>query len=147
MFEVYSGKPQYVTHGVKASQSMQRGQVVKLDSGLNKTGYIKPAVVNSAVVYGVWLGETGTSSATSGATTGVVAVIDDTTIWKVDTSSTLTMAEIGTVVSLADSLTIDEDDTANTPLFEITGYFGNLTDKKALGKFVTRLIDSSGDDS
>lgn len=130
-FSLKWGPANYVTHGWLASASIVKGGVVRFDLG---TGFIEPAVAASAVMYGVNMGATQTASATSGVTTTVILPFESGQVWEVDTTGDVVATEVGTIVSLTDAVSIDEDDTGNTPLFEIVGYTGALTDRKALVK-------------
>lgn len=140
-FEPYTGSFQYQTIGWLGSAAIVQGGVVRFDAG---TGYIEPAVAASAVIFGVNLGATQTASSTNGATTTQIVPFQSGQVWKVDTTSTLTQAEVGTIVSLTDAVSIDEDDTGNTPLFAIVGYVGALADKKALVVPRIELMTSIG---
>ncbi len=128
-FSPYQGHFLYQECGWLASASIVLGGVVRFDVG---TGYIEPAVAASAVMYGVNMGATQTASATSGVTKTLIIPFESGQIWCVDTTGDIVQTEVGTIVSLTDAVSIDEDDTGNTPLFDIIGYLGALTARKAL---------------
>lgn len=128
-FVPYQGNFRYHEVGCLGSASMVQGGLVRLDLG---TGYIEPGVAASAVQYGVCMSATQTASATNGATKVLVVPFESGQVWKVDTTGDIVLTELGTIVSVTDAVSLDEDDTANTPLFELVGYVGALTDRKVL---------------
>ena len=128
-FEPYVGDFRTQTCGWLGSASIVKGGVVRFDL---TTGYIEPAVAASAVIFGVNLGATQTASATNGATTTEIVPFQSGQVWKVDGDADIVQTEVGTIVSLADAVQIDSSDTGNTPLFEVVGYVGALTDRKVL---------------
>lgn len=128
-FEPYAGNFRYQECGWLGSAAIVKGGVVRFDLG---TGFIEPAVAASAVIFGVNLSETQTASATNGATKTQIVPFESGQVWKVDTTGDVVATEVGTIVSLTDAVSIDEDDTGNTPLFEVVGHVGALTDRKAL---------------
>lgn len=131
----------YETQGWLASAAIVQGGVVRFDLG---TGAIEPAVAASAVMYGVNLSPTQTANGTSFVTQTIILPFGDNQRWVVDTTSTIVITQIGTIASLTDAVSLDEDDTGNTPLFGITGYEGALADKKALVKPMILLITAIG---
>lgn len=140
-FELVKGPARYHTWGCLGSAAMVKGGVVRFDLG---TGYYEPAVAASAVQYGVCASPSVTASATNGATQVKVIPFQDGQVWRVDTTGDVVLTEIGTIVSLTDAVSIDEDDTGNTPLFKIIGYEGALTDRKALVTPMMPLITAIG---
>lgn len=140
-FTLKWGNSHYHTCGWLGSAAIVKGGVVRFDAG---TGFIEPAVAASAVMYGVNLGETQTASSTNGATTTQIIPFEDGQVWEVDTTDAIVATQVGTIVSLTDAVSIDEDDTGNTPLFEIVGYTGALTDKKALVKPMMKNFTAIG---
>lgn len=141
MFVPYQGNFRYHEVGCLGSASMVQGGLVRFDLG---TGYIEPAVAASAVQYGVCMSATQTASATNGATKVLVAVFEGGQVWKVDTTGDVALTQLGTTVSVTDAVSLDEDDTGNTPLFDLVGYVGALTDRKALATPNMRLITAIG---
>lgn len=140
-FTPYIGNFRYHECGWLGSSAIVLGGVVRFDLG---TGFIEPAVAASAVMYGVNLSATQTASSTNGETKTSVVPFEDGQVWVVDTTDAIVATEVGTIVSLTNAVSIDEDDTGNTPLFEIVGYLGALADKKALVRPVRRLITAIG---
>lgn len=140
-FELRQGPARYHEVGCLGSASMVKGGLVRFDLG---TGFIEPAVAASAVQYGVCVSATQTASATNGATKVSVIPFQDGQVWAVDTTGDLVATQVGTIVSVTDAVSIDEDDTGNTPLFAIVGYEGALTDRKALVMPVMGLITARG---
>jgi len=140
-FTPYVGIFRYQEHGWLGSAAIVQGGVVRFDLG---TGFIEPAVAASAVIYGVNVSATQTASATNGATKTSIVPFEDGQVWVVDTTGDVVATEVGTIVSLTDAVSIDEDDTGNTPLFEIVGYLGALTDRKALVRPKRSLMTAIG---
>lgn len=140
-FTPYVGNFRYQECGWLGSAAIVQGGVVRFDLG---TGFIEPAVAASAVIYGVNVSATQTASATNGATKTSIVPFEDGQVWVVDTTGDVVATEVGTIVSLTDAVSIDEDDTGNTPLFEIVGYLGALTDRKALVRPKRSLMTAIG---
>ena len=140
-FTPYVGNFRYHECGWLGSAAIVQGGVVRFDLG---TGFIEPAVAASAVIYGVNVSATQTASATNGATKTSIVPFGDGQVWVVDTTGDVVATEVGTIVSLTDAVSIDEDDTGNTPLFEIVGYLGALTDRKALVRPKRSLMTAIG---
>jgi hypothetical protein len=128
-FVPYTGNFRYVQTGWLGSAAIVQGGVVRFDVG---TGYIEPAVAASAVMYGVNMGATQTASSTNGATTTPIIPFESGQVWVVDTTTDNAQTETGTLVSLTDAVSMDNDDTGNTPLFECVGHLGALADRKGL---------------
>ena len=128
-FEPYVGNFRYQEVGAVGSMSVVKGGLVRFDL---TTGYIEPGVAASAVQYGVCMSATQTASATNGATKILVVPFESGQVWKVDTTGDMAQTYVGTIVSVTDAVSMDEDDTGNTPLFETVGYVGALTDRKGL---------------
>lgn len=135
------GNFSYQEFGCLGSASMVKGGLVRIDAG---TGYVEPAVAASAVMLGVCMSETQTASATNGATKVIVALFESGQVWEVDTTGDLAQTLVGTIASVTDAVSLDEDDAGNTPLFEIIGYRGALTDRKAWVRPSMRLITAIG---
>lgn len=139
-FEFYSGPREYVTCAWAASKTITKGGCVRF----NAAGYLEPATAASSVLYGINMSADSSSSATAGETKTEIIPFSTGQKWKADTSGNMAISYRGKIVSLANSYTIDEDDTGNVAVFEITGHFGELTDKKALVSPRMDLISASG---
>ncbi len=127
-FVPLTGNFQYLELGCLGSASMVKGGLVRFDLG---TGFVEPSGV-TAIQLGVCMSATQTASATNGATKVIVALLESGQRWVVDTTGDVVATQVGTTVSLTDAVSIDEDDTGNTPIFNIVGYVGALTDRKAI---------------
>ena len=140
-FELVKGPSRTHTWGCLGSASMVKGGLVRFDVG---TGFMDPAVAASAVMYGVCVSETQTASSTNGATQLKFVPFQDGQIWRVDTTGDVVATQVGTIASVTDAVSLDEDDTGNTPLFKIIGYEGALTARKALVSPMMPLITAIG---
>lgn len=140
-FVPLTGNFQYLELGCVGSASMVKGGLVRFDLG---TGFIEPAVAASAVQYGVCMSATQTASSTHGATKVLVVPFESGQRWVVDTTGDIVATQVGTIVSVTDAVSLDEDDTGNTPLFGIVGYQGALTDRKAIATPQMGLITAIG---
>lgn len=140
-FQLRQGPARYHEWGCLGSAAMVNGGLVRFDLG---TGYYEPGVAASAIQYGVCASATQTASATNGATKVSVIPFESGQVWVVDTTGDIALTQIGTTVSVTDAVSLDEDDTGNTPLFTIIGYEGALTDRKALVMPRMGLITGSG---
>lgn len=139
-FEFLSGPCHYQTKAWAASKTITKGGCVRF----NSSGYIEPATVASNVMYGVNVAGDATSSSTAGATSTEIIPFESGQQWKVSSAGDMSQAYIGKIVSLENSYTIDEDDTGNTPLFEVVGIFGPVTDKFAIVTPRIELFSGSG---
>lgn len=123
---------------LKASAAFTKGDTYLFSSG----GYADVGVAASAVLRGVIL-ETVTASATDGATTAVGIPFRDGQEWIVDTTDAPTQTLIGQNASLTNVRELDEDDTGNTPLFQILGIYGAAANKKVRLRPVMALLTGS----
>lgn len=144
-FLPYRGKFDHHECGWLGSSAIVYAALVRFDID---TGYIEPGsvtgdITGDATIYGVNLGATQTASSTNGATKTMIIPFNDTQIWVVDTTGTPLQTQVGTLVSLTDAVSIDEDDTGNWPTFYIVGFLGALSAKKALVK--PCIMDSKPD--
>lgn len=128
----YKGKFNYVEHGMTGSVAAVKGSVCRFDSGV---GYLENGAVASAGIFGVWA-QTVTASATNGATTNIAIPFDEGQEWEADCAGTPAITQVGSIVSLEDVSTMDEDDTGNTPLFRVVK-LKSAADKKII---VTPMI-------
>jgi hypothetical protein len=110
------GSGDFSTKKVKMTGSVTsvKGAVARYDAGV---GTAENGAAASAAIYGVWA--TSVTSGSSGDYYNLIIPFRDGQEWLVDTAGTAALTQVGTIVSLEDVSTLDENDTANTPLFKI----------------------------
>jgi len=132
-FEPYRGPMgAFVQHsvGLLATVAAVKGKTFKIDAA---TGYAELGAAADATLKGVFM-ETKTAGATSGADKVNVVYFREGQEWIVDCTGTPAQTSVGAKASLTDVNTLDEDDTGNTPLFDIVGIYGAAADKKVIVK-------------
>jgi len=131
-FRVYRGPMgAFVQHSRKllATVAAVQGNTFKIDAA---TGYAENGAAADATLKGVFM-ETKTAGATSGVDAVNVIYFREGQEWIVDCTGTPLQTSVGAKASLTDVNTLDEDDTGNTPLFDVVEIY-SAANKQVVAK-------------